>query len=73
MTLAFPAIPLALVDGDEQSTSAFRVVAKFNSGRREVTIRVDRAKKNGRPLYDTLVLTEDEADALLICLMNEIG
>jgi len=71
MTL-FPEEP-SLADGDEQSTSAFRVITKFNSDKREVTIRVDRAKGTGRPLYDTLVLTEAEAEALLIGLMNEIG
>jgi hypothetical protein len=39
----------------------------------EVICRVARPKGTGRALYDTLQLTWAEADALLACLMDEIG
>ncbi len=71
--MSFPTPTNGMRGADEQSTASFRVLTKANEGRGEVTIRVDRAKGSGRPLYETLVLTFEEADALLIGLMNEVG
>jgi hypothetical protein len=73
MSDQFPAISPAMRGADEQSTSKFRVLVKANDDKDEVTIRIDRARGTGRPLYETLVLNGEEANALLIALMNEIG
>lgn len=63
-----------LAGAEEQSTAAFRVrVKSLDTHKDEVIVRVDRPKGTGRALYETLYLTHDEADALLIALMNEIG
>lgn len=58
---------------EEQSTASFRIRVKALEDRDEVVIRVDRPSGHGSPLYETICLTEGEADALLIALMNEIG
>lgn len=71
--MSFPKISAGMHGADEQSTAHFRILVKCNEDKNEVTIRVDRDQGTGRPLYETLVLTVDEADALLIGLMNEIG
>ena len=65
-----PPVPAEMVDGDEQSTSSWRVLVSADG---DVTIRVDRLPGSGRALYETLVLSVSEADALLTALMNEIG
>jgi len=70
----FPPISSAMVGASEHHTSNSRILAKLDEDRNEVTIRVDRLKgRTGRPLYETLVLSGDEADALLRALMDEIG
>ena len=69
----FPEISASMHGADEQSTSKFRVLVKGHDDKNEVTIRIDRAKGAGRPLYETLVLNGEEANALMIALMNEIG
>lgn len=66
-------MPDIMDDAEEQSTGNFRIRIKAVEDRDEVIIRVDRPKGSGRPLYETLVLTESEAYALLTGLMNEIG
>jgi hypothetical protein len=48
------------------------VLTHYNHDRDEITIRVDRAKGTGRALYETLVLTAEEAEALRIGLANEL-
>lgn len=59
-------------DAAEQSTSRVRVCVKFYDEDDRVNIRIDRqAGTAGLPLYDTLILTFEEAEALKFALMNE--
>jgi len=70
----YPEIGAGMLGASEHHTSNSRILAKLDEDRNEVTIRVDRLKgRTGRPLYETLVLSGDEADALLRALMDEIG
>lgn len=67
----FPDIPRELYGAEVQSTSTFRVLVKSDDNG-DVLIQVDRAKMGGAPA-SRIRLSESEADALLIALMNEIG
>lgn len=66
----------ALKNEDEaeiQSTSRFRVAVTDSDDGRLITIRIDRVSGTGLPLYETMTLDIEEADALQIALMNAIG
>lgn len=58
-------------DAEEQSTQRFRVRVKGYDQDDRVVIRINREEGTGLPIYDTMRLTFEEAEALKIALMNE--
>ena len=63
-----------VLDGaKEQSTNRFRLRVKSLDPKDDVVIRLDRPTALNLPTHtQELFLTHEEADALLIALMNEI-
>lgn len=64
---------LDLHDASEHESATYKIRVKSDEDRGEVTIRIDRRSGSGRPLYDTLVLSWDEAEWLRCVLADELG